>query len=293
MVKEAVRKSDALIEALPYIKAFSGNNVIIKLGGSAQSNPDILRGIFTDIDFMLSVGMRPVVVYGGGKRITEAMNNAGLKANFIYGQRVTTPQAMDIVARVMIDEIGTELLQLLEECGGSGVLLNGRDHNVLRAIKKILPNHQDADLGQVGEPVAMDSGMVHDILDKRQLPLIAPIACGCGNERHILYNVNGDNASALIARDMHASKLVFLSDIPGILIDPGNPDSIVSHMTEAECNNMIASGVISQGMIPKVQACFAALDGGVRKAHIISGAQPHALLLEIFTRKGVGTEIVL
>jgi len=290
---DAIRKSGALIEALPYIKAFKGRFVVIKLGGSAQSDPGVLRGIFADIDFMLSVGMRPIVVYGGGKRISAAMEATGQAPVFIEGQRVTDPATMEIVARVLIDEVGSDLLQRLEECGGQGEIRSGRGQGFSRAVKKTLPTRPEADLGCVGEPVAIDAVQVYSILERGRLPLIAPVACGCGSDQRTLYNINGDTASALIARDLHAEKLVFLSDIPGIYADRKDPASLLSHMTVTETHGLMDRGAIEGGMIPKVQACAFALDGGVRKVHIVSGAQAHALLLEIFTQRGVGTELVL
>lgn len=295
MVQEAVRKAATLIDALPYIKAFHGKGVVIKLGGSAQDDPNLLRHIFTDIDLLISVGMRPVVIYGGGKRISTAMQEAGVEANFVHGQRVTDPATMAIASRVLIDEVGADLFALLRESGGQGELLNGRDHGFLRAVKKNLPAYPEVDLGLVGEPVAIDAPLANALLDRGVIPLIAPIACGVGAESRTLYNINGDTAAAQVARDLHATKIVFLSDIPGILSAANNADSertLLPHLDRVAIEKLIAEEVIAGGMIPKVEACLHALDGGVRKAHIVSGAQPHALLLEIFTSKGIGTEIV-
>ena len=293
MVGDAVRKSDTLIEALPYIKAFRGKTVVIKLGGSAQDDAGVLRKLFIDMDFMLSVGIRPVVVYGGGKKISKAMKATGKEAVFIQGQRVTDPATMAIVARVLVDEVGQDLLGILRDAGGQGELLNGRDQTFLRAIKKRLPSQPDVDLGCVGEPVAIDAVHVHEILDRRCIPLVAPVACGCGADSATLYNVNGDTAASLVARDLHAEKIVFFFDLEGIRRDRSDPATQVSHLGRAEAMGLMKSGVIDGGMIPKVEACLNALEGGVRKAHVVPGNQPHALLLEIFTEQGVGTEIVL
>jgi acetylglutamate kinase len=293
MLTEAVKKSATLIEALPYIKAFNNKIVVIKLGGSAQTDHAILRRIFTDIDCMITLGMRPVVVYGGGKKISAAMEKAGKKAEFIDGQRVTDRETIQIVANVLIDDIGTELLGLLEECGGRGELVNGRDHDFLRAVKKNLPDKPEVDLGCVGEPVAIDAVLVYNILEKKRIPIIGPVARGCGLDNGTLYNINADTASSLIARDLHAEKLVFLSDITGIYRDVKDQESLISHINQKEVYKLIDEGVISGGMIPKVQAAEYALEGGVRKVHIVSGEQPHALILELFTDTGVGTELVL
>ena len=293
MVEVAVRKAATLIEALPYIKAFSGKYVVIKLGGSAQDTQENLSRIFTDIDFMLSVGMRPVVVYGGGKRISAAMEAAGKEAVFVHGQRVTDPETMEVVARVLIDEVGEELLEQMAACGGTGQLLNGRDHGLLQAVKKHLPTHPEVDLQCVGEPVGVDTEAIEASLSAGRIPLVAPIACGSGDHQEVLFNVNGDNASAVIARQLVAEKLVFMFDMPGILQDKGDSDSLLTHLQKDDVEGLIDSGVIAEGMIPKTQACMHALEGGVRKAHIVPAAQEHALLLEIFTEKGIGTEIVL
>ena len=299
-MEDAVKKARVLTEALPYIREFKNKIIVIKLGGSAQDDPAILKNIFTDCQIMLAVGMRPVVVYGGGKKISKAMKETGKSARFIHGQRVTDSATMEIVARVLSDDVGGELLKLLEESGGQGFLLNGRDHAFLRAIKKTLPEQPEADLGFVGEPVAIDATPVHRAFEdlfwpdgKERIPLIAPVACGCGRDSKILFNVNGDTAAALIARDLHAEKLVFISDISGIYRDKDDPSTIFSNLDRHEVAELVRDGVVAGGMIPKTEACLFALEGGVKKAHIVAGTQPHALLLEIFTKSGVGTEIVL
>lgn len=299
-MEDAIRKAQVLTEALPYIKDFKNRFIVIKLGGSAQDDPEILKHIFIDCQIMLAVGMRPVIVYGGGKKISAAMRETGVSAKFIHGQRVTDAGTMQIVSRVLADDVGGDLLTLLEETGGQGILLNGRDHQFLRAIKKILPHYPSADLGFVGEPVAIDATPVHHAFEghywpdgKERIPLIAPVACGCGRESNFLYNVNGDTAASLVARDLHAEKLVFISDISGIYRDKDDPASIFSHLDRDDVAHLLEQEVIVGGMIPKTEACLFALEGGVKKAHIVSGGLPHALLLEIFTKSGVGTEIVL
>lgn len=291
VVEEAIRKSAVLIEALPYIKKFRNEIVVIKLGGSAQEDLDVTRRVFIDIDFMFAAGMRPVVVYGGGKRISAAMKETGKEAVFIHGQRVTDPETMKIVARVLIDETGAELVELMREAGGQAELLNGRDHGFLKAVKRRLPNYPDVDLGCVGEPISIVAEKAATLLDRGIVPMIAPVACGTDNPAE-LFNINGDSAAALIATELGAAKLVFLSDTPGIFEDIKNPASMLSSVHETEVEGMISKGVITGGMIPKVAACIDGLKGGVRKAHIVSGYQPHALLLEIFTAAGVGTEII-
>ena len=290
MLTQAIKKSAALVEALPYIKQFQGKIIVIKLGGSAQEDEGVLAKIFTDIDFMLSVGMRPVIVHGGGKNITRAMKESGIEAQFVQGQRVTCARTMDIVTRVLADEVNSHLIHLMESVGGRAAPLNGRDHHFLKALKKTLPGGED--LGYVGEPVAINASLAFEILNHHMVPMIAPVAHGLGSDWNTLYNVNGDTASALIARELHAEKLVFFMDAEGIRADRDDPGSLISHANREIINELTASGAINAGMIPKTQAALFALDGGVKKVHIVSGAQPHALLLEIFTKLGVGTEIV-
>lgn len=293
MIEQAVKKSATLIEALPYVKKFQNKIVVIKLGGSAQEDDDTLRKIFTDIDFMVAVGMKPVVVHGGGKSITKAMKESGIEARFVHGQRVTCDKTIDIVSRVLADDVNSHLISLIKEIGGSAEPLNGRDHNFLKALKKELPHAPEEDLGFVGNPVAIDASLVYQIHERGNVPFIAPIAHGLGDDRDTIYNINGDTASALIARELHAEKLVFFMDTIGILEDKDNLDTLISHADKEMIESMTTSGAIAEGMIPKTQASIYALEGGVKKVHIVSGSQPHALLLEIFTNQGVGTEIVL
>ena len=293
MIEKAVKKSQILIEALPYIKSFQDKIVVIKLGGSAQEDDDVLKRIFTDIDFMHTVGMKPVVVHGGGKSITRAMAESGIETEFVHGQRVTCKRSIDIVSSVLGDEVNSHLIKLMEEVGGRASPLNGRDHKFLKALKKRLVEYPQTDLGFVGEPVAINASLVYQVHQLGSVPFIAPIAHGLGDDYDTLYNINGDTASALIARELNADKLVFFMDTVGILRDKNDDSSLVSHATREDIEKMVAGGVIAEGMIPKTQAAIFALEGGVEKVHIVSGSQPHALLLEMFTTKGVGTEIVL
>jgi len=291
VVSEAVRKSAVLIEALPYIKLFRDRTIVVKLGGSAQEERDVLLRVFADIDFMVSVGMRPVVVYGGGKRISAAMEEAGLRPRFVQGQRVTDEAAMEVVTRVLLDEVGPWLVEIMARAGGRAALLNGRDGRFLTARQKRLAGDPDLDLGFVGEPAGVDAAQLDALLRAGTVPLVAPVAAG-GDRPGVLYNVNGDTASAFLARALGAAKIVFLSDTPGIYRSLGDEETLLSTVGRADVDALIERGVIHGGMIPKVQAAVAALEGGVGKAHIVSGYQPHALLLEIFTDQGVGTEIV-
>lgn len=292
MIEQAIKKSATLVEALPYIKQFQDKIVVVKLGGSAQEDETVLKKIFTDIDLMATVGMRPVVVHGGGKSITRAMKESGIEARFVHGQRVTCADTIKIVGRVLGTEVNNRLVELMDEVGGKACALNPRTGKFLKALKKRLPEAPDEDLGYVGEPVAIDASLVYSIHERGGIPFIAPIAYGLGDDAKTLYNINGDTASALIARELHAEKLVFFMDACGICTDRNDPSTRISHIDRSRIEQMRADGVIAEGMIPKTQAALFALEGGVSKVHIVSGSQPHALLLEIFTKKGVGTEIV-
>ncbi len=293
MIEEAVRKSRTLIEALPYIKNFQDKIVVIKLGGSAQEDDEVLKKIFIDIDFMHTVGLKPVVVHGGGKSITRAMAESGIEAKFVHGQRVTCSETINIVRKVLGDEVNSHLVDLMEEVGGKAEPLNGRGYVLIKALKKSLPEFPDVDLGFVGNPVAIDSSLVYQIHERGGVPFIAPIAQGLGDDKDTIYNINGDTASALIASELKANKLVFFMDTVGILDDKDDISTLISHADAKLIEKMTAEGKIAEGMIPKTQAAIHALDNGVSKVHIVSGSQPHALLLEMFTPKGVGTEIVL
>lgn len=291
MVTEAIKKATALVEALPYIKSFHNQIIVIKLGGSAQEDPEVLQRVLIDVDFMMSVGMKPVIVYGGGKRISAAMEKTGKEPVFVHGQRVTDPETMKIVASVLIDEVGHDLLQLMRKAGGRGELLNGRDQGFLLAKKKHLLNYPDVDLQCVGSPCGIDEQKAFELLDRNIVPLIAPVAKATDGLSE-LYNINGDTASSLISRDLRAAKMVFLSDTAGIYKDINDESSLLSTLHEDDVDELIRNKVIVGGMIPKVEACIESIRGGVRKAHIVSGYQEHSLLLEIFTTKGVGTEII-
>ncbi|MHC4870904.1 MAG: acetylglutamate kinase [Planctomycetota bacterium] len=291
MVKEATAKAAALIEALPYIKSFQNQIIVIKLGGSAQEDPEVLERVMTDVDFMISVGMKPVVVYGGGKRISAAMEKAGKEPVFVHGQRVTDPETMKIVASVLIDEVGHDLIQIMRKAGGRAELLNGRDQGFLLAKKKHLPEYPNVDLQCVGSPCGINKELASDMLKSGTVPLIAPIAEATDGLSK-LYNINGDTASSVIARDLKAAKIVFLSDTSGIYKDVEDEESLLSSLHEKDVEDLIKEKIISGGMIPKVEACIESLKGGVGKAHIVSGYQQHALLLEIFTAEGVGSELI-
>ena len=303
-MKQAIEKAGVLVEALPYIRSFRRKFVVVKLGGSVMSDEKIMRSLLTDIAFMEHVGMWPVLVHGGGARITEEMKAAGIEPEFVGGQRRTTPEIMRIVARVLIDEVTAGICDTIEEVGGRAIPLNGRASSFLMGRKRRLPEAPEVDLGLVGEVTYVDREMCYRGADGGLIPVVAPVArfdpdevVEDGSSREDrggmgLLNINGDSAASAIASGLGAEKLVDISDVPGVLQDPADPESLHSTLTQEETKRLIQQGVIRGGMLPKVLSCIEAIEGGVRKAHIVSAHVPHALLLEIFTDKGVGTEIV-
>jgi acetylglutamate kinase len=288
MMTTAQQKTSVLIEALPYLQKFDDRFIVIKMGGSTMSDDKLTASVMTDLVFLEQVGMRPVLVHGGGPRITAAMENAGLKANFVKGRRVTDEATLQIAQRVLIDDISHELCAAIEKAGGKAIPLNGRGSRFLECAKKSFAEDPGLDMGFVGEVTRIDTELVGRIAHGGVIGVVAPIARGPENH---LYNVNADSVAWKVAAAVKAEKLVFLSNVPGILQNKDDLKTLLSTVTLNDCKKLTADGVIVGGMIPKVEACLAALECGVRKTHIVSGALPHALLLEIFTDAGIGTEI--
>jgi acetylglutamate kinase len=290
--EEAIRKADVLIEALGFIRKFHGRFTVIKLGGSVMEDPEALRALLVDIVFMQSVGMRPVVVHGGGKAITLAMEKAGLTARFVQGRRYTDEATLDIVARVLAEEINADLERHINKYGGRASGLHHKTHQCLYGRRLALPgpNGSPIDLGRVGEVTEVDVTPIENLCLAGVVPLLPSLA---EDDDGGLLNVNADTAAAAVAMALQADKLVFLTDTPGILMDRNEPRSLIRGLTPEGCRDLIDRGVIDKGMIPKVEACLTSLDGGVKKTHVIDGRLRHSLLLEIFTDSGIGTEIVL
>lgn len=290
-VNDAVRKAEVLIEAMSWIRRFRDRLVVIKLGGSALENAQTVRHLLTDVIFMETVGMRPVLIHGGGKAISSAMKKAGLEPRFVQGRRYTDEATLDIVSRVLAGEICDDLVRQIREQGGEAVGLSYLTWNVLHAEKLQIPDEsgRPIDLGFVGEVREVNRDLLLATLAKGTIPIIPSIGMDRQGQR---YNVNADTAAAAVARTLDAEKLVFISDIPGILADKHKPESLISHLTHARCLELIADGTIDAGMVPKVEAALDALRAGVRKVHIVDGRKPHSLLLEIYSNTGIGTEIV-
>src|SRR5262249_31073148 len=302
----AIRKAETLIEALGYIRTFRDRLTVIKLGGSAMEDPDSLRSTLQDIVFLETVGMRPVLVHGGGKAIDRAMDFAGIKPRKVLGRRYTDEATLSIVVKVLLHEINASIVRQVRHLGGRAVALHSDSLQCLFGEKLLLtperrilhgddadaPAEQEApiDLGRVGRVTRVDGALVNDFCAAGVVPVIPCLALDADGA---WLNVNADTAAAAVAMHLRAEKLVFLSDTPGILQDRTNPDSLLSHLDAVRCRELIGGGVIDAGMIPKVEACLESLRAGVRKTHIIDGRLNHSLLLEIYTDRGSGTEIVL
>ena len=282
-------RAEALIEALPYIQEYRGKTVVIKYGGSAMEDEHIVERMLRDVVFLEAVGINPVVIHGGGKAITLKMRDAGLKAQFVNGLRVTNETAIRIVEEVLDQEINPKIVATLNEFGGKAVGISGK--NVIKAEK--LPPQVEGkggaiDLGFVGEAVGLNLKEVQKALAEEKTPVISPIA---QDEEGATLNVNADIAAGAIAGALKASKLIYLSDVLGIMRDPREKDSLIPSVTCEMIETLIEDEVIEGGMIPKVRSAVDALANGVGKVHLIDGRIPHSILLEIFTNSGVGTEI--
>jgi len=291
--EEAIRKADILIEALGFIRQFQGSFTVIKLGGSVMEDPESLRELLVDVVFMQTVGMRPVVVHGGGKAITAAMEKAGLTPQFVQGRRYTDDATLEIVARVLAEEINADIERHINKFGGRASGLHHKTHQCLYGRKLWLEDGPAGkiDLGKVGEVTDVDVPPIQNLCLAGVVPVLPSLAEDEDAEGQLL-NVNADTAAAAVAQRLQAQKLVFLTDTPGILRDKDEPGSLIRGLTPVECRELIANGVVDKGMIPKVEACLSSLASGVQKTHIIDGRLRHSLLLEIFTRIGIGTEIV-
>ena len=286
----ALDKAKVLLEALPYLKAFDSKFVVIKVGGSTMTDAAVLPSVLRDVVFLEQAGMWPILVHGGGPRITAEMERRGLKPTFVQGRRVTDAATLAIAQEVLIDEISRNVVNLIERAGGNALPLNGRDSNFLRCRKKIFEADPKVDLGLVGEIESIDRELARRLALGGIITVVAPIARAADGQ---LYNVNADSVAWKIAAEVQAEKLVYLSNVPGILRDKERPETLLSSVALDECQALMKEKVIVGGMIPKIEACLAALQAGVRKTHVISGLAQHTLLLEIFTPEGIGTEIHL
>lgn len=290
-MEQAIAKAASLIEAMEYIRRFRGRIVVVKLGGSVLDDQSLREKLLTDVAFMHTVGIQPVIVHGGGKAITKAMNKSGLEATWVQGQRYTDERTLNIVEHTLVHEVNTPICKTLGELGCEPMGLHSLSSCVLFAepLRLAGENGRKVDLGLVGKVIDVNAELLKTLCSTGKVPVIASVAL---DEKGGKLNVNADSAAGKVAAAVTAEKLVIVSDTHGILTDLKEPSSTVSSVDEAQIKNMIDDGVITSGMMPKVQACLSAIDGGVKKAHIIDGRIPHSLLLEIYTDKGIGTQIV-
>jgi acetylglutamate kinase len=290
-VDEAIRKANVLIEALDWIRRFRDRLVVIKLGGSALEDHQTVRSLLTDVIFMQCVGLKPVLIHGGGKAINQAMKSAGIQPHFVQGRRFTDVPTLEIVAQVLAGEICQSLVSEIQSQGGQAVGLSYLTRNCLLAEKLLLPDEEGRplDLGFVGQVSGIDRKLIEETCAADVIPVIPSVGLDAQGQK---YNVNADTAAAAVARLLGAEKLIFLSDVPGIFLDRHDPKTLQSNLNASRCRELIADGTIDSGMIPKVDAAIEALNAGVQKVHIIDGRMPHSLLLEIYSNRGIGTEIV-
>ncbi len=282
-------KADALLEALPYFQQFRGRTVVVKYGGAAMENPDLVESVMRDIVFLEAVGINPVVVHGGGKAITAAMRQENLTAKFVDGLRVTDEASIKIIDRVLTEVISPSLVTKIEEFGGKAAVLSGKEVLVAeKAAPKTDAAGNKIDLGFVGDITATDIAQVQKLIDAEIVPIISPLGKGRDGQ---VYNINADIAAAKIAQALKAHKIIYLSDVNGVRRDPKDEASLISTLTPSQIQSLKQQGVIASGMIPKVDSALEALAGGVAKVHFLDGKQAHSLLLELFTDAGIGTEI--
>ena len=288
-IPEMIQRAEVLIEALPYIRAFQGKTLVIKYGGAAMEQADLKEQFAQDVLLLRLVGIRPVFVHGGGPQIGALMKRLGKEPRFVGGMRVTDEETVEIVEMVLVGKINKEIVGLINLHGGRAVGLSGKDASLLRARKRLhrMPDGTSADIGLVGEVEAVNPEPIRLLEENGFIPVIAPVGVGEAGET---YNINADLVAGDVAAALSAEKLIHLTDVTGI---NGEDGRLVSTLTKRDAERLIKAGVIDGGMLPKVESSLRALTGGAQKAHIIDGRVPHAILLEVLTKEGIGTEIVL
>ena len=285
MIKQKyLEKAEVLIEALPYIQRFNRKVIVVKYGGSAMLDEELQKHVIEDVVLLKLVGFKPILVHGGGKDISEWVGKIGKEPRFVNGLRVTDEDTME-VAEMVLNRVNKELVSMVQSLGVRAVGISGKDGGLLQVRRKIVDGE---DIGYVGEIENVDPKVLVDLLESDFLPIVCPV--GMDDNFHA-YNINADEAAHAIAEAMHADKLAFLSDIEGVLKDENDPESLISRLTVSEAKELIDSGVAKGGMIPKLEGCMHAIEQGVGRVHILDGRIPHCLLLEFFTRKGIGTMI--
>ncbi|MCI8371650.1 MAG: acetylglutamate kinase [Lachnospiraceae bacterium] len=280
-----LHKAQVLIEALPYIQRFNGKTIVVKYGGSAMIDAELQQNVIKDVALLKLVGFKPIIVHGGGKEISTWVKRAGMEPKFINGLRVTDDATMEI-AEMVLGKVNKRLVQIMQSLGVNAVGISGKDGGTLKVTKKLADGK---DIGFVGEVEEVDTSLIDTLLENDFVPVICPI--GIDNEFQN-YNINADDAACAIARAMSAEKLAFLTDIEGVYRDPLNPDSLISELTIPEAEELLQSGNVGGGMLPKIHNCIDAIKNGVSRVHILDGRIAHCLLLEFFTNKGIGTAII-
>ncbi len=288
-IASMIQRAEVLLEALPYIRSFWGKTVVVKYGGAAMEEPGLKESFALDVVLLKYVGLNPVIVHGGGPQIGALMERLGKEPRFVGGMRVTDEATMEIVEMVLVGKINKEIVGLINRHGGRAVGLSGKDANLIRARRRLhrLPNGEEVDIGQVGEVEAVNPQAIRLLDENGFIPVIAPVGGGAEGET---YNINADLVAGEVAAALGAEKLVHLTDVEGI---KGEDGKLISTLTKRNAEGLIKRGTIEGGMLPKVESAVRALEGGTAKAHIIDGRVPHAILLELFTKEGIGTEIVL
>jgi len=284
-IEKYLQKAEVLIEALPYIQKFNRKIIVVKYGGSAMSNEELQKNVIKDVTLLKLVGFKPIIVHGGGKAISSWVNKVGKQAEFVNGLRVTDAETMEI-AEMVLGRVNKSLVSMVQELGVKAVGISGKDGGLLKVDKKY-SNGQD--IGFVGDIKEVDAKILYDLLENDFLPIVAPVGM---DDNFDTYNINADDAACAIAKAVGADKLVFLTDVEGLYRDFEDKSTFISRLTATEADDLINSGIIGGGMLPKLGNCTSAVKNGVSRVHILDGRIPHCLLLEIFTNHGVGTAII-
>ena len=279
-MKDLIEKAEVLVEAMPYIRRFANSTIVLKYGGSAMSDPVLRASFARDVVLLKYIGLRPVIVHGGGPQIGRTLEKLGVQSTFVDGLRVTDDQTMDVVEMVLGGTVNREIVALIQQAGGRAIGLTGSDGDMIRVTRRTSP---DRDLGRVGQVRGVDPAPISAVADAGYVPVIAPIGV---DDDGVTHNVNGDEAAGAVAQALHAEKLILLTDVEGVLDASG---ALIPQLTIEQARKQIAEGTIRGGMIPKIECCISALESGVGRTHIVDGRILHAILLEIFTDTGVGT----
>lgn len=284
-MEQITMKANTLIEALPYIQQFNNKVVVVKYGGSAMIDEGLQSNVIKDVALLKLIGMKPIIVHGGGKEISKWIGKVGKETKFVEGLRVTDGETMEI-AEMVLNRVNKHLVQMVEKLGVKAVGISGKDGATLRVDKKIV---NGKDIGYVGDIKKVNTGLIESLIDDDFIPIIAPIGL---DDEYNTYNINADDAACAVAEAIGAEKLVFLTDVDGVCKDPDDKDSLISFLTLNEAHSLIEEGFIGGGMLPKLNNCIDAVENGVNRVHILDGRKAHSLLLEFFTNRGIGTAII-